>query len=1091
METVPVSAVAVAGDLRFLTARLRSHGPFQSVIGLIRAGHGVMVDGAAGSGSALFSAALGESATGPLVAILPTAAQAQRFAEATKLFTLQRAVVFPPATTLEGGGRPDDQLLGDRLRVLKGLLDDPGPMLCATSVDALLQAVPAREVLRASSIRIKRGQTLAVQDLLGALTAWGFRKASMVALPGEFSIRGGLLDVFPADRPDPIRIELFGDQVESIRCFNVETQRSVEQLAEIELTVLSQDAGKYVSFFDYLPQSSWVVLIDPPAAQEQGQSYLEKVGPSPWVLDAGQVWRASARFPTIEVWDIVPDSGETRVHLGMISVEGFSGAIDRIQGQLDALVGGQEVHLVCATEAEVTRLSELFGNTTAAREERLRFTVGRLEVGFQIPALGVVVLSTHQLFQRTIRDVPQRRLVGRPIEDFLDLREGDLVVHVAHGIARYRGLKLLKKDEQVEEHLVLEFAEGTRLYVPVSKIGLVQKYVGGSRAHPKLSRLGGRTWQKQKEAVARAVFDLAAEMLELQAVRQTRPGIAFPPDSLWQQEFDASFPFEETPDQLAAMAAIKADMIRPRPMDRLLCGDVGFGKTELAMRAAFKAVDAGYQVAVLVPTTVLAEQHARTFHERMAEFPFNIAVLSRFCTAKEEAAVLEGLADGSIDIVIGTHRLGQADVRFHNLGLVIIDEEQRFGVEVKERLKTLRQTVDVLTMTATPIPRTLHMALVGLRDVSNLATPPQERLAVETHVCRFEPDLIRQAVLRELSRNGQIYFVHNRVKDIEVVERRLRAVVPEARIRVAHAQMPDKDLEEIMLAFVRHEFDLLLTTTIIENGLDIPNVNTIFIDQADRFGLADLHQLRGRVGRYKHRAYCYLLIDPQRRLNPNAWRRLQAIEEFSHLGAGFALAMRDLEIRGAGNILGTEQSGHIAAVGYELYCQLLEYAVRRLQNQPLPTSVQVEVDLPCQAYLPDTYIPDIRAKIDVYRKISQLTDLSHIYEFAEELRDRFGTPPPPAARLLDMQELRIHAHWWRIRGIRQEPGFVVFQYSAPRKIQALRDLTGRRLRIVDEKSAYLPADGWSDDVTRLIAELKSLLRQRPASSYNSAPQKSV
>ncbi|MGD0383503.1 MAG: DEAD/DEAH box helicase, partial [Thermoguttaceae bacterium] len=531
-----------------------------------------------------------------------------------------------------------------------------------------------------------------------------------------------------------------------------------------------------------------------------------------------------------------------------------------------------------------------------------------------------------------------------------------------------------------------------------------------------------------------------------------------------------------TPDQLVTIESIKQDMSQPRPMDRLLCGDVGYGKTEVAMRAAFKAVDAGYQVAVLVPTTVLCEQHRRTFIQRMAEFPFEIAALSRFATRGEQARILQRLEAGAVDIVIGTHRLAQSDVRFHNLGLVIIDEEQRFGVEVKERLKALRQLVDVLTMTATPIPRTLHMGLLGLRDISNLETPPEDRLAVETRVCRFEPELIRHAVLRELNRNGQIFFVHNRVEDIEIVAKRLRQILPEASLAIAHGQMPDDELERVMLDFVNQRYDVLLATTIIESGLDIPNANTIFIDEADRYGLADLHQLRGRVGRYKHRAYGYMLIDPNKNLSPSAVKRLRAIEEFSNMGAGFAIAMRDLEIRGAGNILGTEQSGHIAVVGYELYCSLLEEAVAKLKHLPPKSVVEVDIDLPGQGYIPRPYVPDMRLKIDLYRRLARVSSRSELADFISELSDRFGPPPPPMEHLLSLAEIRLDAHHWQIDSIHLEEPYMVFTYTSARLIQLLAAANGGKLRIVDDRSAYLPLDQAVREPAAIHAIVKSLLQ---------------
>ena len=513
-----------------------------------------------------------------------------------------------------------------------------------------------------------------------------------------------------------------------------------------------------------------------------------------------------------------------------------------------------------------------------------------------------------------------------------------------------------------------------------------------------------------------------------------------------------------------------------RPMDRLLCGDVGFGKTELAIRAAFKAVDAGYQVAVLVPTTVLAEQHRRTFTARMAEFPFAIASLSRFCTAKEQRDIIERVANGSLDILIGTHRMASPDVHFQNLGLLIIDEEQRFGVEVKERLKALRSTVDVLTMTATPIPRTLHMSLLGVRAISNLETPPADRLAVETRVTRFSDELVRHAIMRELNRGGQIYFVHNRINDIQLVATRLNDIVPEARIDIGHGQMAEGELEDVMVRFVRGETDILLSTTIVESGLDIPNANTMFIDDADRYGLADLHQLRGRVGRYKHRAYCYLLVDEKRHLSPEAARRLRAIEEFSQMGAGFALAMRDLELRGAGNILGTQQSGHIATVGYEMYCALLERAVRQLKKLPPRETVDVNIDLPGEAYLPRGYVPDMRAKIDLYRRLAQLTSEAAVDDFAGELADRFGPVPPVVEHLLELARLRIWAHRWGVQEIRIEDRYAVLHYTSREKAARLVKRSQGRLRLADGTSAYLPLSAGIGEPAAVFAEIKSLLR---------------
>ncbi len=568
---------------------------------------------------------------------------------------------------------------------------------------------------------------------------------------------------------------------------------------------------------------------------------------------------------------------------------------------------------------------------------------------------------------------------------------------------------------------------------------------------------------------------MAADLLELQARRKEHPGIPFSPDTVWQHQFDASFPYEETPDQLSAIAAIKKDMLVARPMDRLICGDVGFGKTEVAMRAAFKAIDSGYQVAVLVPTTVLAEQHYKTFRERMAEFPFDIERLSRFRTGAEQKATLEKLAKGQIDIIIGTHRLASSDVQFYNLGLVIVDEEQRFGVSVKEKLKLQRPNVDVLTLSATPIPRTLHMSLLGVRDISNLETAPEERLAVETRVIRFDENLIRNAILRELNRDGQIYFVHNRILDIEVLAKRLQRIVPEARIVIGHGQMNEHKLEKVMVDFIDHKYDILLSTTIIESGLDIPNANTIFIDEADRYGLSELHQLRGRVGRYRHQAHCYLLVDRNKHLTSDAARRLHAIEEYSQIGAGFGIAMRDLEIRGAGNLLGTQQSGHIAAIGYELYCQLLESAVRNLTHQAPKLTIDVELNLPIEAFIPSKYVPEIRHKIDLYRRICRIDSIDQLSDLRKEMVDRFGEPPIVVRRLLEVAELRIDAALWLIKYVGIDENFLVVHYADRTRIEQLARQHRGKLKVLDRQQAYWPIPEFDPDY---LAELQSLLQPK-------------
>jgi transcription-repair coupling factor (superfamily II helicase) len=924
--------------------------------------------------------------------------------------------------------------------------------------------------------RLAASDTVDIEGLVRWLVEQGFESTSVVELPGEFSRRGGILDVFASDWFDPVRVELFGDQVESIRRFEPASQRSLAQLEAVELTVLLPTHSDRRHLTTYLPPDAWFLLVEPGLIEEEGRAYRNRLDSPDDVHPLGPALEEVYRFPSITASNLSTGSMETTCRLKIESVERFSGDVAKVRHELDTAGEGQEVFVVCQTEAEASRLAELFAETKLAAQGKLHYPVGRLRSGFRLVSDRIVVVSGGELFLRSDLGRPSRRRLGRVIDSFLELREGDFVVHLTHGIGRYRGLKLLNERAGGEEHLEIEFQGGTKVYVPSSKIELVQKYVGGSKSRPTLAKIGGKSWARQKQAAEAAVVDLASDMLELQAARATRAGISFPVDTDWQKEFDASFPYMETPDQLVGITAIKRDMREAKPMDRLICGDVGYGKTELAMRAAFKAVEAGYQVAVLVPTTILAEQHGRTFRARMAEFPFEIAVLSRFCTHGQQQRILKRMADGSNDIVIGTHRLAQADVRFANLGLLVIDEEQRFGVEVKERLKSYRNMVDVLTMTATPIPRTLHMSLLGLRDISNLETPPADRLPIETRVVRFDADLVRHAALRELNRGGQMFFVHNRVGDIEKVAHTLRQIVPEASLAIGHGQMPEHQLERVMLEFVDHKYDLLLATTIVESGLDIPNANTIFIDDGDQYGLADLHQLRGRVGRYKHRAYCYLLVDPNKSLTSNAARRLTALEEFSDMGAGFAIAMRDLEIRGAGNILGTEQSGHIAAVGYELYCELLEKSVRQLKKLPEKVTIAVNVDLPGEAFLPRTYVPDMRLKIDLYRRLARVADLGELAELAAELADRFGPRPAVVERLLLRCELAISAASRRVDSIHLEEGFVVFGYCDRSEIEKLAKCLGGRLRLVDDRSAYLPIGKDLTEPDQIHGAIKSVLQ---------------
>jgi transcription-repair coupling factor (superfamily II helicase) len=1071
---------------------------FAGAIAALRAQQPASFDGVWGSAAALLAGALVDAATSPVVVVCPQVGEVDELCADIQLLSSHEAWRFPAWESEPEERLAHDEIFGERLRTLKRLLAardstistaPPKPPsapssseprsaapLIVTSIQSLLQLAPSPAVLTAANRRLRVGERLDLDAFLAWLVQHRFHGSSAVELPGEFSHRGGILDLFPPDADHPVRIELFDDEIESIRRFDLTTQCSLETLESVDVTIFLPSQTDRGHLFHYLPEDAWILLIDTRQIHDAGDQYLSRVDNPQDFHTTPDVFRELGRFGVASAAAMAESVDATACRLGIESVERFSGDFERVRDELDRAAEDCEVTMVARTDAEARRLLEIFGSTAVADAGRLHLTVGSLRGGFRLRRARQLVLTGAELFRREEVRRPTRRHLGKALDSFVDLQEGDLVVHLTHGIGRYRGLRLLDKQGQQVEHLEIEFAEQTKLYVPTTKIELVQKYVGGSKSVVKLAKIGGQTWQRQRKAAESAVVDMASDLLDLQAARVTRLGIAFSPDSDWQRAFDASFPYTETEDQLAAIEAIKGDMERSRPMDRLLCGDVGFGKTEVAMRAAFKAVDNGYQVAVLVPTTILAEQHYHTFRERMAEFPFDIGRLSRFCDPEEERRVLRGLKTGHVDIVVGTHRLSSSDVEFHNLGLVIIDEEQRFGVDVKERLKTLRTTVDVLTLSATPIPRTLHMSLVGVRDISNLETPPQERMAVETRVTRFNDELIRHAVLRELNRGGQIYFVHNRVGDIAELAHRLEHLVPEARIRIGHGQMHEDELEQVMIDFVGHKFDLLVATTIVESGLDIPNANTIFIDQADRYGLADLHQLRGRVGRYKHRAYCYLLIDAHRSLTPNAARRLRAIEEFSDMGAGFAISMRDLEIRGAGNLLGSQQSGHIAAVGYELYCDLLEAAVRNLKQLPPKRAIDVDIDLPGDAYIDANYIVDLRQKIDVYRRLSRITLYEQVDAMRHELIDRFGEPPPAVERLLALAELRLDAATWQVSVVRREDQYLVFAYSDRRRMEQLAKLRKGKLRLVDAKHAYLtiPAE-WSTP-ERLLRLAKSVLR---------------
>lgn len=1201
-------------QLTELPARLLAQPGMTEVVNLLDRGKEATIDGAWGSTTALAAVTLSEKAPGSLLVVLPHEKDVDGFkADVTAFGTTPQ--LFPSWAAIPKELSIIDPILASRLRTLRALESAVPPKLVITTIHALLQPVPSRSDRTVASRAMRVGDELNLDELIAWLIERGFERVTAIELPGEFCIHGGIVDIFSPDMSSPVRIELFGDEIESIRLFDVETQLKVGDLQEIDITIVapqttegtedpenpapsdvSRNAAQAVlnaSALESLPANSWVVFVQLSEIVGEGKRYLDRLADPRGLLSVESTLERCSRHPHVTIAPLLADAQQPTCHLQVESIERFGGPKSEALPELAKVVQQDEMVLIaCHNEAARTRLAELLmevflggekkgkspeeqgafkskkaisatnneapatpkkpvkkdvpippmnpansrptmsantggglkrflrgpakdgakpeeqGTTdskdassvdtsTAAETStsklqavssddpvkthpflsRIRLCIGHVAQGFRLRNEKLVVLSDNELFGRTEVQRPTRRskIESRAIDSFLDLNPGDLVVHLSHGIARFRGMEVQQKGEHTEDHLALEFGGGIKVYVPVSLIHLVQKYVGGGKSSPELSKLGGTTWANKKKRVTEAVCDMASDMIKLQAERDMKPGLVCPPDSHWVQEFDAAFPYTETDDQLRAITELKKDMERPRPMDRLICGDVGYGKTEVAMRAAFKAVDAGRQVAMLVPTTVLCEQHFRSLSERMAEFPVNIACLNRFKSAKEVRETLEGLANGTIDICIGTHRLVSKDVKFKDLGLLVIDEEQRFGVEVKELLKHLRLEVDVLTLSATPIPRTLHMSLVGVRDISNLETPPQDRQAVETRICRWDKELLRSAIVRELNRDGQIYFVHNRIYNIESIADELRALVPEATVDIVHGQMSEEPMEAAMMNFVHGRTNILVATTIIESGLDIPNANTIFINQANNYGLSDLHQLRGRVGRYKHRAYCYLLLDDGKTLSPQASRRLKAIEEFSELGAGFKIAMRDLEIRGAGNILGTEQSGHIASVGYELYCHLLENAVRAAKRQPLREHRHVEVNLPVTAYIPSEYISEGRPKIEIYRKFSLVSTRELLEELRAELRDRFGPLPEPVEKMIQIRELQILAIRWQIDDIHLEPNYAVFGYRNPKKINKLARLSHVPVRVVDDREACLVLPPRLTDPEELLALLKSVL----------------
>jgi transcription-repair coupling factor (superfamily II helicase) len=1028
----------------------------------------------------------------PLLYITAHLEEADECREDIELFLGERTSLLAAWDTLPGEGPAAGEVDAERLRLCAALRaaarDRVEFGIIVAPVQALLQPVPTPDALRAHTRELRRGERVDPEELIRWLTSRDFTRLDLVESPGDFARRGDIVDIFAPGEPHPIRLEFDGDELSALRQFDISTQRSIQQVESFSICVVPQgkkrNASAVCNFLSYLPSETFILWDGPADVSEMGRIFRERLGKPEGIFSIGDLFTQAERFTQVQLSRFGSIAADERdnFHFDVRSLSRFEGKPTEALAELIDLASDHEVHVFCENDGEAHRLQELLVEVNGKAPAGVQTSRGYLHRGFEWVGTKSVLVGHHEVFNRhRPRRRIQRNEAARPLDSWIELAPGDLVVHATHGIARFRAMQTMRKgdSEKTEEFLTLEFAEKAVLHVPVSQIDLVQKYVGAGAIKPTLSKLGGTRWGKTKEKVSEAIAALAESLLRVQAARQAHEGVAYPPDTPWQHEFEEAFPYEETEDQLVVAAEIKKDLISPRPMDRLLCGDVGYGKTELAIRAAFKVVEFGRQVAVLVPTTVLAEQHYLTFRERLAEYPFSVGCLSRFRTAAEQKALIEEVKRGRIDIIIGTHRLLSKDVAFADLGLVIIDEEQRFGVEHKERLKHLRATVEVLTMTATPIPRTLHMAMLGIRDISSLATPPVDRRSIATQVVAFNPALIREAIIREMNRDGQVFFVHNIVKDIQFVADEVRRVVPEARVIVGHGQMGDGELETVMQRFINREADVLVATTIIESGIDIPSANTIFINRADRFGLADLHQLRGRVGRSQHRAYCYLLLPPDRPVLPKAARRLKSIEEFSELGAGFRIAMRDLEIRGAGNILGPEQSGHIAAVGYEMYCRLLENATRRLRNEPESTLSTVHLELGISAFVPKSYIASERVRIDIYRRTVSCRTIEDLRQLEMDLGDAFGPAPQPVSRLLELAEIRVLARRWKVTSIRAEEPDIIFSIQDLAGVQALFADAAGTVRMPDPRTVYLRLRPAYFEPGTMLSYLRKLLSKEP------------
>jgi len=1175
-------------------------------------GEALQLEGASGAGKAALLAALFADPTTTALVITYNEERAQQLTQDLQAFLpgnpSGRVLLYPSiASARYDGVEPEPTEVAQRLTVL-GRLVAGEPTVVVTCIKAVLHLTMPVEALQEARRTLVPGQEIDREDLAEALLNLGYERVSLVEKVGQFSVRGGIIDLSPPAEPRPVRMELFGDEIESLRHFDPVTQRSREPIDKVligpageillegravqralpairsafrrELDLL-HERGKHreaerlkermaedlqllenlqphgslahylpylyerpVSLCEYLPPQTLLVVDEPVRVKSHAEQFEAEVkGAYHSAVKLGSHLRLPATaclgwddfvtaylehsrldrpllYLTMLQRDLPWAPEAERLRFSTPPVDSFGGRFELLVEGLSLWQEEGQRLVVCTGEPE--RMKEMFTSRGLAHlslpGEDQQLEPGRINLvdldlsgGFTVPAAGLVVLTGREIFgwRRLRRSEEPAYKRGFSLTSLRELQEGDFVVHINHGIAHYRGLTRQTVGDLEREYLVLEYAGSDRLYVPVTQLDRVQKYVGAEGTAPQVAGLKSGKWSRIKQSARRSAALMARELMTLYAAREQVRGFAFSPDGPWMAELENAFRFEETPDQLRAIADIKQDMEADRPTDRLICGDVGYGKTEVAIRAAFKAVLDGKQIAILVPTTILAQQHYNTFRERLSRYPVEIAMLSRFRSPEEQRRTREGLKNGTVDIVVGTHRLLSADLEFKDLGLVIIDEEQRFGVKQKERFKQFRTSVEVISLTATPIPRTLNMSLSGIRSISLINDPPQGRLPIRTFARERDDELIRQGILRELERGGQVYFVHNRVKSISHVAAHVQRLVPEARVAVAHGQMPEEDLEQVMLAFYAEEFDVLVCTTIIENGLDVPNANTIIVDDAHKLGLAQLYQLRGRVGRSVRQAYAYLLYRYPEQMTPEAEERLKAIEEFSELSSGFKLALRDLEIRGAGEVLGAEQSGHLSAVGLDLYCQMLADAVKTLQGKrPHDLEGLPSLDLPVQAVIPTSYVPDERQRIDLYRRLADVDTEEKVDEIAEELRDRYGPPPRSVEHLLQIAKLKLRAVSAGVSEVVPENGRLVVRLLpsaqlSRREVEQMRALFQPNLRqarqgarsrlpranVTPQTLSFAHRGQKQEFVLHAVEELVNLLRDRAEEERGQPGQK--